>query len=73
MYVSGDGARDEQYMPNVIQEVDRFGQGSMMVWGGMSMEGRTNLSVFRGNLTAAEYIEQILFTPCGACCILRWP
>ena len=46
--------RGEQYMPNVVQEGDRFGQGSVMVWG-----GRTEL-VVSGNLTASGYIEHIL-------------
>jgi hypothetical protein len=51
--------RGEQYMPNVVQEGDRFRQGSVMVWGGISIDGRTDL-VVRGNLTAAGCIEQIL-------------
>ena len=60
--VYGDAAprRGEQYMPHIIQEVDRFGQGYMMVWGGISIEGRTDLAVVHGNLTAAVYIERIL-------------
>ena len=32
----------------------------MMVWGGISIDCRTDLVVDRGNLTAAGYIEQIL-------------
>jgi len=31
-----------------------------MVWEGISFDGRTDLAVVRGNLTAAENIEQIL-------------
>jgi hypothetical protein len=46
-------------MPNVVPEGDRFGQGSVMVWGGISIDDRTEL-VVRGNLTAVGYIEQIL-------------
>jgi hypothetical protein len=46
-------------MPNV-QEGDRFGQGSVMVWGGISIDGRTDLVVVRVNLTTTGYIEQIL-------------
>ena len=49
--------RGEQYMPNVDQEGDRFGQGSVMVWGGINIDGRTDLVVVPRNLTAAEYIE----------------
>ena len=49
----------EQYMPNVVQEGDRFGQGSVMVLGSISINKRTDHAVY-GNLTAARYIEQIL-------------
>jgi hypothetical protein len=52
--------RGEQYMRNVVQEGNRFGQGSVLVWGGISIEGRTDLVVVRDNLTPAGYIEQIL-------------
>ena len=31
-----------------------------MVWGGISIDGRTDLVVVHGNLTATGYIEQIL-------------
>ena len=47
-------------MPNVVQEGDRFGQGSVMVWGGISIDGCTAFVVIHGNLTAEGYIEQIL-------------
>jgi hypothetical protein len=47
-------------MPNVVLEGDRFGQCFVMVWGGISIDGRTDLIVVRGNHTAAGYIEQIL-------------
>ena len=40
-------------MPNVVQK------GSVMVWGGINIDGCTDLVVC-GNLIAAEYIEQIL-------------
>ena len=32
----------------------------MMVWGGISVDDRTDLVVVRGNLAAAGYVEQIL-------------
>jgi hypothetical protein len=47
-------------MPNVVQEGDQFRQGSVMVWGGIGIDGLTDLVVIRGNLTSAGYIEQIL-------------
>jgi hypothetical protein len=47
-------------MPNNVQEGERFGQDSVMVWGGISIDGHTDLVFVCGNLTAAGYIEQIL-------------
>ena len=32
----------------------------MMVWGGISIDGNTDLVIVHGNLTTAGYIEQIL-------------
>ena len=32
----------------------------MMVWGGISIDDHMDLVIIRGNLTAAEYIDQIL-------------
>ena len=49
----------EQYILNVVQEGEKFEQGSVMVWGGISIDGRMDL-VVRDNLTAARYIELIL-------------
>ncbi|KAL0185636.1 hypothetical protein M9458_017306, partial [Cirrhinus mrigala] len=40
---------------------DRFGSGSVMVWGGISLEGRTALHVLaRGSPTAIRYRDEIL-------------
>lgn len=45
---------------NVVQH-DRFGGGSVMVWGGISMEGRTDLYCLgNGALTAIRYRDEIL-------------
>ena len=46
-------------MPNVFQEGDQFGQGSVMVQGGISIDDRMDLLV-HGNLTDAGYVEQLL-------------
>ncbi|KAJ8349712.1 hypothetical protein SKAU_G00248420 [Synaphobranchus kaupii] len=44
---------------NIIQH-DRFGCGSVMVWGGISLEGRTNIHVLaNGTLTAVRYRDEI--------------
>ncbi|KAI4901491.1 hypothetical protein NFI96_012289 [Prochilodus magdalenae] len=45
---------------NILQH-DQSGSGSVMVWGGISLEGRTALHVFaRGSLTAIRYRDEIL-------------
>ncbi|KAJ8332478.1 hypothetical protein SKAU_G00422670 [Synaphobranchus kaupii] len=53
--------RGERYAAcNIIQH-DRFGGGSVMVWGGISLEGRTNLHMLaNGTLTAVRYRDEIL-------------
>ena len=53
--------RGEHYAAcNIIQH-DRFSGGSVMVWGGISLEGRTDLHVLaNGTLTAVRYRDEIL-------------
>ncbi|KAJ8332732.1 hypothetical protein SKAU_G00425210 [Synaphobranchus kaupii] len=53
--------RGERYAAcNIIQH-DRFGGGSVMVWGGISLQGRTDLHVIaNGTLTAVKYRDEIL-------------
>ena len=47
-----------------IVEVDPYGGGSVMVWAGLSLDGRTDLYVFaRGGITAARYRDEILVRP----------
>ncbi|KAI4904452.1 hypothetical protein NFI96_001671 [Prochilodus magdalenae] len=49
---------------NIVQH-DLFGSGSVMVWGGISLEGRTALHVLaRGSLTAIKDPQ----TPCETIC-----
>ncbi|KAL0159510.1 hypothetical protein M9458_043235 [Cirrhinus mrigala] len=45
---------------NILQH-DQFGSGSVMVWGGISLESRTALHLLaRGSLTAIRYRDEIL-------------
>ena len=51
----------ERYQAWNIVQHNRFGGGSVMVWGGISLEGRAHLHVLnRGNLTGARYRDDIL-------------
>lgn len=51
----------ERYYQCNISETHLFGGGSIMVWGGISLTGRTDLHVFnRGSVTADRYITDIL-------------
>jgi transposase len=50
----------ERYTAATVQEVDRFGRGSVMVWAGISIDNGTDLVVVPGRLNAMNYIENIL-------------
>ena len=52
--------RGERFADNCLIERDRFGGGSVMVWGGIMGRRKTNLIVVQGNLNAQRYINQIL-------------
>lgn len=54
-------SRGERYAACNIVQHDRFGGGSVMVWGGISMEGRTDLyRLDNGTPTAIRYRDEIL-------------
>ena len=40
--------------------VTSFGGGSVMVWGGISLTGKTRLVIIGGNLNAERYRDEIL-------------
>ena len=43
-----------------VMPVDRFGDGSLMVWGGVHYAGNTPLIVIRQTLNAQRYCDAIL-------------
>ena len=52
--------RGERYANCAIVEHDRYGGGSLMVWGGISVRSRTELLVLNGTLTGQHYINEVL-------------
>ena len=62
----GDGRRrvwrrrGERFANCCVAERDRFGGGSVMVWGGICGGTRTRLLVLNGNLTGIRYRDEIL-------------
>ena len=52
---------NERFAPVCVAEHDRFGGGSVMVWAGISAQGKTDLHVIdNGTLTALRYVNEIL-------------
>ena len=54
----------ERYARCSITEADRHGEGGVMMWGAISMTGRTQLVRIQGNLNAARYVVEILTPMC---------
>lgn len=53
--------RGHRYRDFAIAEHDRWGGRSLMVWGGISMGGRTDLHVMRGQtMNAQRYLDDVL-------------
>jgi hypothetical protein len=50
----------ERYADCCVTEHDRFGGGFVMVWAGISIDGKTDLHVIAGNLSGVRYREEIL-------------
>ena len=49
--------KNERLADCCIREVDRYGGGSVMVWGGIMGNQKTDLVIVRGNLNAQRYIN----------------
>ena len=52
--------RGERFVDACVFDRDRYGGGSVMVWGGISHGVKSPLIVVPGNLTAVRYREEIL-------------
>ena len=56
--------RNERYRDNCVIESNRQGGGSVMIWGGVSFNTKTQCVQIRGNLNAARYRDEILNPVC---------
>ena len=52
--------RNERYADACVHECDKFGGGAVMVWGGITHNGRTELKIIEGNLNSVRYRDEIL-------------
>lgn len=53
--------RGERYLDSTVTETVHFGGGSLMVWGGITLTGRTGLHICRdGVVNAHRYLEDIV-------------
>ena len=50
----------ERYADACVVEADHFRGGSLMVWGGISHNGKTQLVTVNGTLNAQKYRDDIL-------------
>lgn len=50
----------ERYAPQCVDEAPPHGGGGVTVWGAISNTGRSQLVRVQGNLTAAQYVQDIL-------------
>ena len=51
----------ERYQDANVAEHDRYGGGSLMIWGGISRAGQTDLHVLRrGTMTGVRYRDEVL-------------
>ena len=56
----GDAGGGGRLDPANVMEYDRYGGGSVMIWGGISYNGKTDLRTVRGNLNAVRYCADII-------------
>ena len=52
--------RGERFVDACVVERDRFGGGSVMVWGGIAHGKKSQLIIVAGNMTAVRYRDEIL-------------
>lgn len=50
----------ERFAQCTIRETDAFGGGSVLVWAGISLDGKTDLHIVNGTMTGRRYIDEVL-------------
>ncbi len=50
--------RRERYADVCVRQVDRFGGGSVMVWGGITSDSRTEQIIVDNNLSTQRYCDE---------------
>ena len=51
--------RGELFTDQCVYESDRYGGGSVMVWDGIFLVGRTQLTIVQGTLNVVKYRDDI--------------
>ena len=51
---------ERRHNPQLVNAKELFGGGGIMVWGGISYNGKTDLQIINGNLTGLRYRDEIL-------------
>ena len=52
--------RRERFTDHCVYASDRFGGGSVIIWAGICHDGRTQLKIVQGTLSAVKYRDDIL-------------
>ena len=52
--------KNERYADCCILEHDRYGGGSLMVWAGIWFNGRTEIVIIHGTMTAVRYLNEVV-------------
>lgn len=52
--------RGQRFLPGNVMQVNRFGGGSVHVWGGITQFHKTDLVILNGNVNANTYIQTVL-------------
>ncbi|GFU00273.1 transposable element Tcb2 transposase [Trichonephila clavipes] len=57
-----------------IKERHHYGGPGVLVWGGIMLNGRTELHIFdRGSVTGDRYCEEVFLPPCASVPRCHWP